>query len=158
VYLTRRDKARQAISLYRAILLDSWWAFEGDEPTEDEKAARASRPDFDEIADLEADLLRDDIRWMDFFAASRVRPYVLSFETLTSAYLRAVRSVVRHVHPTAKARLFVPPPRLRRQADAVSEAWLEAYSVDLGRTARLRAMRAEYRDRAGTFGAAVRRR
>jgi LPS sulfotransferase NodH len=157
VYLTRRNKPRQAISLYRAILLDAWWAFGDDETTRAEEALRDRRPDFATIAALEADLLRDDMRWMNFFETNRLRPHPLTFEDLTSAYQRAVADVVSHVHDISMAGLSVPPPRLRRQADALSEAWLQEYLAS-GHTSRLRATRAQYLDRARAFEAEVRRR
>jgi LPS sulfotransferase NodH len=157
VYLTRRNKARQAISLYRAILLDTWWAFDDPETTETQHAVRDSKPDFDEIANLEAGLVRDDMRWMDFFDTNRLRPHLLTFEDLTSSYQRAVLEVVSHVHDAESAGVSVPPPRLRAQADATSEAWLEEYLADSKHAVRLRATRTKYLDRAQAFEEEARR-
>jgi trehalose 2-sulfotransferase len=158
VYLTRRNKARQAISLYRAMSLDVWWAFDEDDPTVGGDAAGIGQPDFDELAHLEKGLVRDDICWMNFFEANRLQPYLLTFEDLTTSYDCAVRQAISFVHDLERIELPVPAPQLRRQANATTEAWLEKYMGMSTDAASLLAARREYADRSRAFAEKVRRR
>lgn len=156
VYLTRHNKARQAISLYRAILFDTWWAFDDTQTGEAPDEVRYVKPDFDEIANLEAGLLRDDLRWMRFFETNRLRPHLVIFEELALSYQPTVREVVSFVHDTVRSRVSVPFPRLHPQADAITEAWLEEYLKNSKGAACLSATRAMYRNRAQAFKQEVR--
>jgi LPS sulfotransferase NodH len=152
VYLTRRNKARQAISLYRAISLDVWWALADDGPTIGGDSPGIRQPDFDELAHLEEGLVRDDIAWMNFFEANGVQPYLLTFEDLTTSYAPTVREVVSFVHGLDRIELpAVPAPQLRRQANATTEAWLQTYMAMSRHAASLLAARREYADRSRTF-------
>jgi trehalose 2-sulfotransferase len=124
VYLTREDKARQAISLHRATRSDVWWTL--DDAAEDEPVELPTAADLHEIERLEEVLRAHEGAWCEFFARGGVVPLVVTYRELTEDYEQTTRRVMRFLElPLPKV---VPPPRLKRQAGSSSAAWLRAYA------------------------------
>jgi trehalose 2-sulfotransferase len=81
IYLTRRDKARQAISMFRAMRSDQWWEFA--EPPTAEPAERndpAPVPDCLAVHWFEEDLRREDAEWRRYFEVFRIVPFTITYE------------------------------------------------------------------------------
>ena len=118
VRIRRADRARQAISLWRAIQSGSWRAGEagGGEPV-------YSGPAIDH---LHARLAVHDARWDAFLAAAATPPLELVYEDVAADLEGAVRAVLAHVGVDAPAGLAVRAG-LERQADERTEAWLARY-------------------------------
>lgn len=120
VWVTRRDKVRQAVSLWKAIQTEAWRG----EPDPD-----SHPPIYDEAAlDHLVRMLADhDTHWEAFFAANGIEPLVISYEDdLSHGAEDAVRRVLRHLD------LPVPPgwrapEHMQRQADERSEQWVAQY-------------------------------
>jgi LPS sulfotransferase NodH len=123
VWVTRRDKVRQAVSLWKALQTRSWRDGGGRRP--DELHYR-----FEGIDHLVELFESEDRAWGGFFTEHRIEPLVISYEDhLERDQDAAVRSVL--------ALIGVPPPAgweavqpMTRQADALSEEWVAAYHRD----------------------------
>ncbi len=125
IWLTRRDKARQAISYYRACKTDEWWQIDG--ISRPPGAARARELPFDPVAirDLEVMLDQNDQRWRNYFKNNGIEPLVVEYEDLASDYASNVERVLRWLEiPGVNG---IAPPRLRRQADGQTDDWLARY-------------------------------
>jgi LPS sulfotransferase NodH len=129
LWLTRRDKARQAISLHIASSTREWWAVDGSAPNR--PRSHAGRPKFDpqEIARLEAILSVNDSKWQSFFDDNGIAPFVITYEDLIADYAGAIRGVLKWLGAPAAEAVVVPPPRLRRQSDGRNENWLARYQA-----------------------------
>jgi LPS sulfotransferase NodH len=128
IWLTRRDKARQAVSLFLASRTGEWWRIgEGRPPGSGAEAAGA---DFDPAALLELErlLTGNDGNWQAFFRDNRITPLVVPYEDLAADYAGTVRSVLRWLRVPGNGTV-VPPSRLQRQSGQRSEAWLERYTA-----------------------------
>jgi LPS sulfotransferase NodH len=120
VWVTRRDKVRQAVSLWKAIQTEAW---RGDANPADHE------PQYHEQAiDHLVKMLADhDTSWEAFFHRAGIDPLVISYEDdLSRGPEQAVRSVLRHLD------LSVPPEwrapeHMSRQADERSERWVKQY-------------------------------
>lgn len=113
VYLTRRDRVRQAVSAFVAAQTTVFRSFSSGDPG-------ASRPiayDYDAILRQLAAADYANAHWRAFFAALRLDPYRIDYEDLVSNYQGTVSPLLAHLDRA------VPPaaPRLRRQATALSE-------------------------------------
>jgi LPS sulfotransferase NodH len=126
VWVTRRDKVRQAISLWRALQTRAWrLEHAGDGKQPDELQYR-----FEGIDHLVRLLQAADEGWQDFLQRSEAPVLTVVYEDdLEPGAAGAVRAVLNHVG------VPIPPqwrPRevLARQADALSDEWVAAYHRD----------------------------
>lgn len=117
VRLIRRDKLRQGISWQRAIDSDRWWAA-ADEPHDGEDPWHYDGAGLDRRTEL---LHRFERCWDRYFDRSGVDPLVVTYEELATAYADTVRRVLHGVGLSSGGRA-IPVPRLRKQADARSDA------------------------------------
>jgi LPS sulfotransferase NodH len=126
VWVTRTDKVRQAVSLWRALQTRSWRMER--ERKEGEHATPAYR--FEGIDHLVSSLHADDTGWQSFFDSRSIPVLRISYEDdLERAPERAVRAVLQHIGARPK-RGWRPAEKLQRQADALSDEWVAAYHHD----------------------------
>jgi len=127
LWLRRRDKARQAISLVIAASTDEWWSIEDVEPQNSNAAV--AEPVFDPqvIARTEAALLRGEAKWLSHFQKNGITPFEIVYEDLVSDYAGTIRSVLRWIGVPDADTFTVQPPRLKRQSMGRNEVWLERY-------------------------------
>jgi LPS sulfotransferase NodH len=145
IWLTRDDKARQAISLYLAARTEQWWRIG---PRESPQAP-AGPDDLDPgtVLRLERLLTSNDENWLDFFLTSHITPLVVHYEDLAADYAGTLRRVLRWLGVPGTDALAIAPSRLHRQSGPRTEAWLRRYlAVRDATAARLDAPR---RDPAG---------
>jgi LPS sulfotransferase NodH len=120
VWVTRRDKVRQAVSLWKAIQTEAW---RGDANPADHEP-KYHQEALDHLVKMLAD---HDTNWESFFARAGIQPLVISYEDdLSRGAEGAVRRVLRHldlsVPPSWRA-----PKHMSRQADERSEEWVAQY-------------------------------
>ncbi len=125
VWVTRTDKVRQAVSLWRALQTRTWreHAGEGVQPAE-------LHYRFEGIDHLVRMLQADDDGWQGFFSQHRIAALRVTYEEqLEPDPEGAVRAVLDYigVQPPAGRR---PRAKLKRQADALSDEWVAAYHRD----------------------------
>lgn len=127
LYLTRRDKGRQAISLFRALRTDVWWERAGEpEPAEWKRAEPEPIPDYLVIRWLEDDLAWQDSQWRHYFEVFGLPVFTIVYEELCTEPGPIVRAVLDWLGLEATANLE-GPSRLRRQAGAATETALVDY-------------------------------
>jgi LPS sulfotransferase NodH len=127
LYLTRRDKARQAISLFRALRSDVWWE-RADEPgaavpTEGEPEPI---PDYLAIRWLEDDLAWQEAEWRRYFEVFGLEAFKVVYEELCAEPGRIVGAALEWLGVETTATLD-GPSRLRRQAGAETETAYAEY-------------------------------
>src|SRR5205085_785449 len=114
VWVTRRDKVRQAVSLWKAIQTEAWRGTDA----EGEHEPVYHGPALEHLVKMLAD---HDTQWESFFARTGIEPLVITYEDdLADGPHQAVRRVLSHL------RLGSPPgwhgpAHMRRQADRRSE-------------------------------------
>jgi LPS sulfotransferase NodH len=135
IWLRRRDSARQAISYYRASQTDRWWSIEGAQSVT--RPGTTSTPEFDAaaVARLESEILRTDQAWLDYFAKNNVTPLTLFYEDLDADYQHTIISVLHWLGLTGSDPITIAAPRLKKQADAQTEDWLQKYKTFKSATA-----------------------
>ncbi len=122
VYIGRRDRLRQAISLARA-LQSGKWASDHD--------VRRKRPvvfDRAQIDRLLARIAERERRWEQFFEQSGSAPLRVDYEDLIEAPDEIVLAVLRHIGAETAGPITIGPSTLRRQADEETEAWVSRYA------------------------------
>ena len=118
VWLKRDDTVAQAVSWWRASESGSW--IDSDVPRRE--------PVFD-FARIDAYVTRirvDDEAWRTWFAANGIEPLVVTYEELVANPDRSVREILSLAAVDVPAGLVVTP-RITKQSNAVSAAWIERY-------------------------------
>jgi LPS sulfotransferase NodH len=132
VFVSRSDKVRQAVSLWRA--LQTWvWRKDagpsGTEPPPDQRSVYS----FDAIDHLLDQLRRHEDAWRGFFFRIGQQPLTLFYEEIAGDLEGSVARLLDALH-------IEPPPHsppaqepLARQSDDLSESWVQSYLEDVSR-------------------------
>lgn len=126
IWVTRGDKVRQAVSLWRALQTRRWRIERG--PDAPGEAVLQYR--FEGIRHLVRLLEADDAAWAAFFGRHGINALAIAYEEhLQRDSERVVKAVLEHIG-------VAPPPGwhaaepIRRQSDAVSDEWVARYHRD----------------------------
>jgi LPS sulfotransferase NodH len=124
VWVTRADKVRQAVSLWKALQTRSWrHGGNGKRPAE-------LHYRFEGIDHLVTLFESDDRSWGAFFAERGITPVSITYEDdMEHDPDGAVRSVLAQIGVQAPEGWSAEPP-IQRQADALSEEWVASYIRD----------------------------
>lgn len=122
--IRRLDHERQAVSWSRALQTGQWTS----------AGSARSIPTFqpEQIAHYLAMARKWDAGWDNYFQALGIQPFAIHYEDLSNAYEATIRAVFDHLGLVDHA---VPPPPLRRQADALNENWLRQFQALAGKPA-----------------------
>jgi LPS sulfotransferase NodH len=129
IWITRRDKVRQAISLWRAIQTGIWRVDETHHFT-----SISSLPDSELVFHFRAiDHLVDQIEsheaaWQDYFRDNGIEPHVVVYEDLVRAYEATCQDILHFLHIPIPASFTPGQKRMKQQADALSESWVQQYT------------------------------
>jgi len=124
VQITRRDKVRQAVSLWKAVQTQAWQLDAG--ASDDGDDGRVLEPvfSFRAINYLMRQLTAHDASWDAYFLGLGYEPLKVTYEELAESTEAVVQSVLEHLGIAAPENLQIGPPRLSVQADEVSELWV----------------------------------
>ena len=119
VQITRQDKIRQAVSLWKAVQTQAW-------RSDGERATPALEPvfSFRAINYLVRLLTAHDASWDAYFLGLGHAPLKVTYEELARDTAAVVRRVLDHLGIPQPAGLEISAPALSVQADEVSEEWV----------------------------------
>jgi LPS sulfotransferase NodH len=128
VQVTRRDKVRQAISLWKAVQTQAWRRDDGSA-----QRTPAVEPvfSFRAINYLVRLLTAHDASWDAYFLGLGSPPVKVYYEELAEAPEAVIRRVLDALEIPAPADLALGPPRLSVQADERSEEWVRRFEEHL---------------------------
>jgi LPS sulfotransferase NodH len=134
IHLTRRDRLRQAVSWLRASEDGVWWVF----GSETAPPNREPRYQFDVIATMMNLIAEGERSWRALYAALGVTPLEVVYEDLATddGYRACVQGILRHLE--LDDRVVIPRPQTRRQADGLSEQWVDRFFADIAELGRNR--------------------
>jgi LPS sulfotransferase NodH len=130
VFITRRDKVRQAVSLWKAKRSMYW----------DSEAVSWKRPQkplyysFRGIHRARHTVMREENSWNRFFRENGIVPRRVLYEDLVSDAGPVIRGILEFLGETTNGEFRFAPPRIRRQSDALSEEWALRYRHELENT------------------------
>ena len=91
-------------------------------------ATQAERgPDLGLIDHCLACAARAEELWADFFARNEIEPLAITYEELCRDYSRTVTRVFDFLHIRPPRHFELGSPRTVRQADTLTEEWVEKY-------------------------------
>ena len=128
VWMTRRDKVRQAVSMWRALQTRNWRLAH----PRQEHSVSSLRYSFAGIEHLVRSLTEEDRSWGAYFARHALNPVTVVYEDdLEPDRNRTVETVLAHIGVAAPSGWEAAEP-MHRQADELNEEWVTAYGRDLG--------------------------
>ncbi|HZU71004.1 MAG TPA: Stf0 family sulfotransferase [Ktedonobacteraceae bacterium] len=126
IWVTRRDKARQAVSLWKAI--QTWtWKHDWHDALAGMHNHKELVFNFEAIDHLVQRINAHDEAWQRYFTECGVRPYTVIYEELAGAYEETALSILRYLHIPIGEPVVFGERRMRRQADGLSEEWVQRY-------------------------------
>ena len=130
VWITRRDKVRQAVSLVKARQSAQWKAMSAS----DRHSGRLDYS-FHVVDTALRRIVQEECAWEEFFTQAGVTPITVVYEDLIRNYESTVRRLLDDLEISLPSGYAFPAPRVHKQADAVSEEWVGRYRQD-ARTSR----------------------
>jgi trehalose 2-sulfotransferase len=127
ILLVRRDKARQAISYYRAGRSQVWFLTDDGEPPPEPEHGDDEPPDFQSIRWLEDTLIEHEDCWRDFFGQYQIEPMTIVYEDFVDNYDETVLSILDWLGIPVQTRFAIEPPGLIKQAGDETELLLSQY-------------------------------
>jgi LPS sulfotransferase NodH len=126
VWLTRRDKLRQAISYSRA-LQTGVWNVTGPDVVE-RPAPQYDRASITKLLHATRD---DEARIREYLSANGIKPLTIVYEEFVSRYDATCRDVLQYVGVQPANDVLMPSPALTQQRDALTEEWVQRYEEDM---------------------------
>lgn len=128
IWVTRLDKVRQAVSLWKAIQTWTWSHDEQAQPVE-KRSRRELVFNFEAIDHLVQRIKAHEAAWWQYFDDSDIRPCIVVYEELASTYETIALNILRYLHISIPQELVFGERRMKQQANALSEQWVERYNV-----------------------------
>ena len=125
VFITRRDRLRQAVSWVRALQTLEWAT--GDKPSAERRAVF----DAEHITQKLGRIDREEEVWEGMLERHGIEPYRIVYEDFVEAQDQTVRGVLDLLGVNVPGDLHLPPPVLDRQADELSDQWTERYLAEV---------------------------
>jgi len=129
IFVSRRDKVRQAVSLWKAIQTWTW----SRDTSDGHLLKHDLRYSFDAIRHLARQLEEQDREWLAFFEESTIQPFRVVYEDFADRYEGTALDILRHLQIRIPPDLAFGERRMTRQADELSERWVNQYRQDVER-------------------------
>lgn len=116
IYLNRRDKLAQAVSMAKAMQTDAWTSMDG-------AAEMTLRYDEDLIIQCLEDIRQQRLGWLRWFEINNIAPVVVNYEDLVADKASVMRSIVELFDAQNDEPEQIHPPVARKQGDETNIAW-----------------------------------
>jgi LPS sulfotransferase NodH len=126
IWLSRRDKVRQAISHFRALHTNAWRSTDTPNHPTSEIAF-----DFEAIDWLVRQSIADDQAWQAYFQQHRIEPLSVTYEELADDPAKTAQRILDHLGLPAPAAPWPPPWAHQPQADTLTDEWVRLYRANV---------------------------
>jgi trehalose 2-sulfotransferase len=127
IYVTRHDKLKQAISASRGMQTHRWYSNQIDFgmklPPIQERYNRS------EIDMFLRQFDEQETEWESYFERNQINLLTITYEALTANPKRVIKQVLSFIGVKIPKSFELPPTRLEKQADGLSDEWEQKYKV-----------------------------
>lgn len=116
IYINRRDKIAQAVSMAKAMQTNAWMSF-------DPVTGKNVRYNADFIAECMNEVEQQRLGWWRWFETNRVTPFVVTYEDLVVDKDTTVRSIVELLEAQHDEPEQTTLPVVQKQSDATNVEW-----------------------------------
>jgi trehalose 2-sulfotransferase len=131
VWVTRLDKVRQAVSLWKAIQTWTWSQHKQALPVE-KRTYKELVFNFEAIDHLVQRIKEHEAAWWQYFNDGGIRPYTIVYEELVPAYETTALNILRYLHIPIPQELVFGGRQMKQQANSLSDEWIERYAAIKG--------------------------
>jgi LPS sulfotransferase NodH len=121
--MRRGDTTGQAVSLWKALQTQQWR-----KDSDEDVVGRGLRFSFAAIDHLKLRIDEHNAAWRAFFEGCGVEPLEVLYEDLVEDYEGTVLRLLEGVGVSIPEDFAVEEPKMRRQADELSEEWVRLYN------------------------------
>jgi trehalose 2-sulfotransferase len=122
VWIRRRDTTRQAVSLWKALQTQQWRR-----DSDEDVGEQGLRFSFAAVDHLKLRIDEHNAAWQDFFDGCGVEPLRVVYEDLIEDYEGTMLRLLEGIGIPIPENFSVEKPRMKRQADELSEEWVRLY-------------------------------
>jgi LPS sulfotransferase NodH len=122
VWIRRRDTARQAVSLWKALQTQQWRR-----DSDEDLGEQGLRFSFAAVNHLKLRIDEHNAAWQGFCDGCREEPLKVVYEDLVEDYEGTVLRLLDGIGIPIPENFAVEEPRMKRQADELSEEWVRLY-------------------------------
>jgi LPS sulfotransferase NodH len=123
VWIRRRDTTRQAVSLWKALQTQQWRR-----DSDEDAGGQGLRFSFPAVNHLKLRIDEHNAAWQDYFEKCGVEPLKVVYEDLVEDYEGTVLRLLDGIGVPVPENFAVEQPRMKRQADSLSEEWVSMYN------------------------------
>jgi trehalose 2-sulfotransferase len=127
IFMTRRNKARLAVSWWKAIKTEEWHRLSGVSPRPVDLTDAYS---FDAIHHLYCECSMREAGIQEFFSEGDIIPFTIVYEDFVKEYEKTVRKTLQFLGLDASDTKILPPA-LAQTADVISEEWVQRFREEL---------------------------
>ncbi|MCA1567900.1 MAG: Stf0 sulfotransferase family protein [Acidobacteria bacterium] len=140
VWISRRNKVRQAVSWWLAFQTKVWALRADHQPraavmvmqsvrnTDDHPTPkRMPEYNFEKIDSIVQEIIKREAAWQDYFAASGVQPFSVIYEDFVLDYEGTTRRILQHLDIDIPAGADLSRRELQKQAGPLSDEWVQRY-------------------------------
>jgi len=123
IFLTRRDKVRQAVSAWKALQTGQWNSLSSSSPDQMPKL----HFNYGLINDLVSQTIDSEASVAGYLSSIEVVPLTITYEDLALEPARQVSAVLSVLDVDVPPGFSFPQPRLSRQVDDLNERWTQRF-------------------------------
>jgi LPS sulfotransferase NodH len=126
IWITRRNKVRQAVSLSKAIQTRVWEARinRSKEPLAEPKYR------FEGIDLITQRIVIYEAQWQDFFTRNGIKTFNIIYEDFVDTYEETALQILKYIGVEVPPKVNFWKRKMVRQADKLSEEWVERFMRD----------------------------
>ncbi|MFK7937325.1 MAG: Stf0 family sulfotransferase [Saprospiraceae bacterium] len=129
IFLTRRNKVRQAVSWWKAIK-DQQWHLTSDQSHRNDEAFYEEHYNFDALSHLLKETVLRECQIQAYFAKYDIVPLTLVYEDFVQDFPATIRQILDYIE-VDHSNLPLGEPPLKRTATDLSEIWVQRFRKDL---------------------------
>ena len=123
IYINRRDKVAQAISMAKAMQTNAWISF-------DPQTGKNTRYDPNFIEQCMKEIEQQRLGWWRWFEANGVTPFVVTYEDVLADKDGVVRSIIELLGVQNDIPEKIDLPDVEKQADETNAEWASRFASD----------------------------
>lgn len=124
IFLTRRNKVRQAVSWWKAIVSTEWHRKTGEKAIYNDVIR--DKYDFDALTHLLKETVFRECKIQDFFKEGNLTPLTIVYEDFINNYESTIKKVIEFIG-IEKSNYSIAPPYYEKLADDLSDEWVERF-------------------------------